>query len=107
MPHLPGRVGKSLRGLTRTIVKKLKIDLMNRSCNFNIFLKGLPRQMMRWNNFPIPQSPMNLKKGQTLIESGRVRQFTIDEQGKEHMIHFAPERRIVSNRRRMRYQIVN
>lgn len=32
------------------------------------------------------------------VEKGLLRQFTIDEQGKEHIIHFAPESWIVSDR---------
>lgn len=57
----------------------------------------------------IPKSKL-FKKGQLLINPGQVckeiffvekgllRQFTIDEQGKEHIIHFAPEGWIVSDR---------
>ncbi|MDB5118852.1 MAG: fnr [Sphingobacteriales bacterium] len=57
----------------------------------------------------IPKSKQ-FKKGESLIykgqvckdiffvEKGLIRQFTIDEQGKEHIIHFAPESWIVSDR---------
>jgi CRP-like cAMP-binding protein len=57
----------------------------------------------------IPKSKL-LKKGQSLtdkgqickdiffVERGLLRQFTIDDQGKEHIIHFAPESWIVSDR---------
>lgn len=57
----------------------------------------------------IPKSK-HIKKGQPLIaegqickaiffvEKGLLRQFTIDKKGKEHIIHFAPENWIVSDR---------
>ncbi len=79
--------------------------------NFKIYLNekaGLADDELRRLLY-IPKSKQ-FKKGQSLIDKGQVckeiffvekgllRQFTIDEQGKEHIIHFAPESWIVSDR---------
>jgi CRP-like cAMP-binding protein len=79
--------------------------------NFKIYLNdkaGLTDEEMMQLPY-IPKSKQ-FKKGQTLIDKGQIckdiffvekgllRQFTIDDQGKEHIIHFAPESWIVSDR---------
>jgi CRP-like cAMP-binding protein len=79
--------------------------------NFKIYLNdkaGLTDDELRQLPY-IPKSKQ-FKKAQSLIDKGQVckdiffvekgliRQFTIDEQGKEHIIHFAPEGWIVSDR---------
>ncbi|QEC52554.1 CRP-like cAMP-binding protein [Anseongella ginsenosidimutans] len=79
--------------------------------NFKIYLNdkaGLTDDELR--QLPYIPASKRFKKGQSLIgegqvckdiffvEKGLIRQFTIDEQGKEHIIHFAPESWIVSDR---------
>lgn len=79
--------------------------------NFKIYLNdkaGLIDDDLRQLSY-IPKSKQ-FKKGQLLIDKGQIckdiffvekgllRQFTIDEQGKEHIIHFAPESWILSDR---------
>src|SRR5688572_3627555 len=81
------------------------------SNNFMICLNdkaGLTDDMMTQLSY-IPRSKQ-FKKGQSLIDKGQVckdiffvekgllRQFSIDDQGKEHIIHFAPESWTLSDR---------
>lgn len=79
--------------------------------NFSIYLNskaGLSDQEVM--QLPYIPASRQFKKGQPIlgkgqickdiffVEKGLLRQFTIDDQGKEHIIHFAPESWIVSDR---------
>jgi CRP/FNR family transcriptional regulator, anaerobic regulatory protein len=79
--------------------------------NFKIYLNDIAgltdNEIMQ---LPYIPKSKQFKKGQSLVDKGQIckdiffvekgllRQFTIDEQGKEHIIHFAPEGWIVSDR---------
>jgi CRP-like cAMP-binding protein len=79
--------------------------------NFKVYLNdkaGLTDEELQ--KLPYVPKCRQLKKGQSLIDKGEVckdiffvekgllKQFTIDDQGKEHILHFAPESWIVSDR---------
>jgi CRP-like cAMP-binding protein len=84
---------------------------MQPSNNFKTYLTdkaGLTDEELL--QLPYIPGSKQFKKGQSLVDKGQIckdiffvekgllRQFTIDEQGKEHIIHFTPESWIVSDR---------
>ncbi len=84
---------------------------MNPVSNFKIYLNdksGLTDEEL--NQLPYIPKSKQFKKGQSLLDKGQVckdiffvekgllRQFTIDDSGKEYIIHFAPESWLVSDR---------
>lgn len=81
------------------------------SSNFKIYLQekaGLKTDELLQLSYvpasqPVKKGRQMVGKGQVckdifFVEKGLLRQYTIDEQGREHIIHFAPENWIVSDR---------